>query len=72
MNETNLSYHLKLFNQKVRAMNQANSKILTLNADEARNIQADIFELLGTISDYIKKEPQQDVSTIVMDGGSFK
>lgn len=70
--ETNLSYHLKLFNQKIRVMNQANAKILTLSADEARNLQADIFELLGVIADFVKKEPQQEITTIVTDGGSFK
>lgn len=68
--EHNLSFHLKLFNSKVRAMNQANAKLLTLSADEARNIQADIFELLGTIADLTEKP--HPVTQVAVDGGSFK
>ena len=69
MNET---YHIKLLNDRVRAMNQSNSKILTLNAQEARNLQAEIYELMAIIASLSKQPAPTENTTIVMDGGSFK
>ncbi len=43
--ENNLSLHLKNFNDKVKVMNQSNSKQLILSAQEARDIQAEMFEI---------------------------
>ena len=45
--ENNLSLHLKMFNDKVKVMNQSNSKQLILSAQEARDIQAELFEILN-------------------------
>jgi hypothetical protein len=67
----NLSLPLQKFNDKIRVMNQTNSKILTLNADEARNLHHEIFNLIARISD-LTSTPQQAPTTVRMDGGSFK
>ena len=69
----NLPYHIKLFNDRVRAMNQSNGKILTLNQQEARNLHAEIYDLMATIS-HLAKTPETTTITaaITMDGGGFK
>jgi hypothetical protein len=72
--ENNLTIHLKMFNDKVRLMNSSNSKQLTLSATEARNLQADLFDLLNhcaTLSQEITRKDQEQVVTVGMDGGSF-
>lgn len=65
------TFHIKLFNDKLRAMNQANAKILTLNAQEARNLQAEIFELMAIISGQDKSTTSPTEITVSMDGGKF-
>lgn len=68
----NLPFHIKLFNDRVRGMNQSNVKILTLNQQEARSLHAEIFDLMATIA-HLSKQP--DVPPVVvasMDGGVFK
>jgi hypothetical protein len=54
-------------------MNQTNSKELVLTALEARNIQAELFELLAHIVDLteIKKEAANEVITVNLNGGKF-
>ena len=56
-------------------MNQTNSKELVLTALEARNLQAELFELLGHIADLtaIKQKEFADNAVIKIDvnGGSF-
>ena len=71
--EQQLSLHLKNFNNKVKVMNQTNSKDLTLTALEARNIQAEMFDLLTQIADLskIKKESANEVITVNLNGGKF-
>jgi len=71
--EQQLSLHLKNFNKKVLVMNQTNSKELVLTALEARNIQAELFELLAHIVDLteIKKEAANEVITVNLNGGKF-
>jgi hypothetical protein len=66
------SLQLKFFNEKVRAMNQANAKILTLNAQEARNLQAEIYELMAIITSLTKPQEQPTTNVVSMDGGGFK
>ena len=68
---SNESPNIRMFNDRVRQMNSANGKILTLNAQEARNLHAEIYELLATIADLSKEEPNTNIS-ISMDGGKFK
>jgi hypothetical protein len=72
--ENNLTLHLKMFNDKVKLMNQSNSKQLILSATEARNLHADLFDLLNhcaTLSQEITRKSQEQVVTVGMDGGSF-
>jgi hypothetical protein len=71
--DNNVSVHVRMFNDRVRAMNQSNGKILTLNAQEARNLHAEIYELLATISVLSKNTENSIVKTgVSMDGGGFK
>lgn len=46
-----LAPSLNKFCEKVRVMNQTNSKSLVLTAAEARNIESDLMNLLITITD---------------------
>ena len=68
-----LPYHIKLFNERVRTMNQTNAKLLTLNADEARNLHTEIYNLLASVADLsLNHKKTEDIVQINMDGGSFK
>jgi ribosomal protein S8E len=73
--EQQLSLHLKNFNNKVKVMNQTNSKELVLTALEARNIQAELFEVLAHIADLteVKRNALAENAVIKIDvnGGSF-
>lgn len=74
--ENNLTLHLKMFNDKIKVMNQSNSKTLVLSATEARNLHSDIFDLLNhcaTLSQNSSANPDDDntVVQINMDGGGF-
>ena len=71
---SNLTIHLKMFNDKVKLMNSSNSKQLILSTTEARNIHADLFDLLNhcaTLSQELRRKDQEQVVTIGMDGGGF-
>jgi hypothetical protein len=72
MADSNLPIHVKKFNDKVRAMNQSNGKVLTLNAEEARSLHAEIYDLMATIASLSSKPATTDITSINMDGGSFK
>jgi hypothetical protein len=70
-----LSLHLKKFNSMVQTMNQTNQKQLVLSANDARNLQADIFSLLShcaNLSKRVQDNQVDNVVTVAMDGGSFK
>jgi hypothetical protein len=73
--EQQLSLHLKKFNDRVKVLNQTNAKDLSLTAAEARQLQADIFDLLNKINDLVdlKKTQQIENSVITVDvlGGKF-
>ena len=71
--ESQLSLHLKAFNNRVKFMNQTNARDLTLTKLEAQNLQADIFELLTQIQELaeVKKVQEEQVVTVGMDGGGF-
>lgn len=68
-----LSVHIKMFNDKVRVMNQTQGKIITLTSAEARNLHVEIFALLTQIAD-LAKQPQalDEVIDLSVDGGGFK
>jgi hypothetical protein len=71
--DNNLPFHIKLFNDRVRAMNQTNGKLLTLNPQEARNLHAEIYDLMATIANLAKvAENPASVIRVNMDGGGFK
>jgi hypothetical protein len=69
----NLPLQIRLFNDKVRAMNQANGKLLTLNSQEAKGLHAEIYDLMATIAS-LSQTSSTTVSdvNISMDGGGFK
>ena len=72
--ENNLSLHLKQFNDKVKVMNQRNSKQLILSAQEARDIQAELFEILNFLAVLARKQTTSDTDidiSVKMDGGVF-
>jgi hypothetical protein len=72
--EQQLSLHLKKFNDKVKVMNQTNSKELNLTALEARNLHAEIFELLMQIQSLAdtKREAVANAQVAVeVSGGKF-
>ena len=62
---------IRMFNDKVRAMTQANAKVLTLNAEEARNLHAEIYNLLALAVHNLKEETTQETVVVKMDGGRF-
>jgi hypothetical protein len=68
-----LSLSIKNFNERVKVMNQTGSKQLSLSAEEARNLHADIFNLLTNVAEsqtVQTSEPAVDSTGI--DGGGFK
>jgi hypothetical protein len=71
--ESQLSLHLKAFNNRVKVMNQTNAKDLTLSKLEAQNLQADIFELLTQIQELaeVKKVQEEPIVSIDVSGGVF-
>jgi hypothetical protein len=69
-----LSLAITNFNNRIKTMNQTNSKQLVLSAEEARNLHADIFALLANITE-LQTQPDSPVveaTQISLDGGGFK
>lgn len=69
--ESQLSLHLKNFNNKIKVLNQTNSKELVLTATEARNIHNEIFTLLTQIADITTLKKQAEIIDVAMEGGMF-
>lgn len=69
----NLSISFQNFNNRVKQMNQTNSRQLTLSADEARNLHSDIFSLLSLLADENKREVQNDdiPAVVNLDAGRY-
>ena len=66
-----LSIAIKNFNERVKVMNQTGGKQLALSAEEARNLHADIFNLLANIAE-LQTGPQPVlVASNSLDGGGF-
>ena len=66
-----LSLAVKNFNERVKIMNQTGGKQIALSAEEARNLHADIFNLLANIAElHGTSEPSQPTS-LNLDGGGF-
>ena len=53
-------------------MNQSNGKVLTLNAEEARSLHAEIYDLLTKIANLSSTPSNDAVVNVSMDGGTFK
>jgi hypothetical protein len=70
--DSSLPLHVKNFNDKIRVMNQANAKILTLNAEEARSLHAEIYDLMAIIATLSSATDNNATVEIRMDGGGFK
>jgi len=71
--DNNLPLHIKKFNNKLRAMNQARSSNMTLTAEEAQSLHAEIYDLMATIAHLSRNTENTTTSTsISMDGGGFK
>lgn len=68
-----LSLAVKNFNERVKVMNQTGSKQLALTADEARNLHADIFNLLTHVAESQSSTQSQNNSATInsLDGGGF-
>lgn len=70
---TQLSIAIRNFNDRIKQMNQTASRQLILNADEARNLHSDIFNLLAIIAELQESKPiTAEISDMMLDGGGFK
>ena len=72
MAESSLPLHIRMFNERVRALNQSRSRSLTLTQAEALSLHAEIYELLTQIAELSKSAPRPDGLNISMDGGGFR
>lgn len=70
----NVSIHIKNFNDRVKAMNQTHSRELTLSAQDARSLHADIFAVLALVTEITAKleNTGDNVIQLGVDGGGFK
>ena len=66
-----LSLAVKNFNERVKVMNQTGSKQLTLSAEEARNLHADIFNLLANMAELQGTTESIQPTAMSLDGGGF-
>ena len=70
--EQQLSLHLRKFNDRVKVLNQTNSRELVLSAAEARQLQADIFDLLTQIQALAEvKSADPEVIAVQVKGAGF-
>ncbi len=70
--EQQLSLHLRKFNDRVKVLNQTNARDLVLSAAEARQLQADIFDLLTQIQALTEvKSAEPEVIAVQVKGTSF-
>jgi hypothetical protein len=63
-----LTLHFKLFNDKVKLLNQLGQKNLILTADEARNLHSDLFDLLNRLA---ASSSTDNIIKTDLDGGKF-
>ena len=52
-------------------MNQTGSKQLSLSAEEARNLHADIFNLLANVAELQNISETAQPAAVSLDGGGF-
>lgn len=66
-----LSIAIKNFNDRVKLMNQTGSRQLSLSAEEARNLHADIFNLLANLAELQTVRDPEQPDNLSLDGGGF-
>lgn len=66
-----LSLAVKNFNERVKVMNQTGSKQLTLSSEEARNLHADIFNMLANMAELQGATESAQPTAMSLDGGGF-
>lgn len=66
-----LSLAIKNFNERVKIMNQTGGKQLALSAEEARNLHADIFNLLANMAELQTTSSSVLTAPTSLDGGGF-
>lgn len=69
-----ISIAIRNFNDRVKQMNQTNSRQLTLSAEEARNLHSDIYGLLNNVTELVTmtQNPESSKSDpLNLDGGGF-
>jgi hypothetical protein len=68
------SIHIKNFNERVKAMNQTHSRELTMSAQDARSLHADIFAVLAHVTELstLLNQSGNEIVQIDVDGGGFK
>jgi hypothetical protein len=76
MSKTTMSLSVQMFNDKIRAMNQTQSRDVVLTAQEARNLHSDIFALLAKIAELENNKTTNSTTTpngtsLDFDGGRF-
>ena len=70
--EQQLSLHLRKFNDRVKVLDQTNSRELVLSAGEARQLQADIFDLLTQIQSLTEvRSNEPEVIAVQVKGAGF-
>ena len=70
--EQQLSLHLRKFNDRIKVLNQTNSRELILSASEARQLQADIFDLLTQIQSLTEvRSNEPEVIAVQVKGAGF-
>lgn len=70
----NISLSIRNFNEKIKHMNQTNSKQLTLTSAEARNLHTDVFALLSNLAEMqasVQPVSVQPTESLNLDGGNF-
>jgi hypothetical protein len=69
-----ISIAIRNFNDRVKQMNQTNSRQLTLSAEEARNLHSDIYGLLNNVTELVTMTQPAEApksNQLNLDGGGF-
>jgi len=69
-----ISIAIRNFNDRVKQMNQTNSRQLTLSAEEARNLHSDIYGLLNNITELVTATQPAEApksAQLNLDGAGF-
>ncbi len=66
--------YVKNFNDRVKVMNQTQARDLTMTAQDARNLHADIFSLLAlnnALVAQLQVKVEEETVKVELDGGKF-